>query len=200
MNMLDTQNIASQESRAKRLKDMTHGTHESLDTRIMSAMPFASREQYGLFLRVQHQFHKDIDTLFDNQILGSYLPDLAGRRRLGLIAVDLADLDFSEPAGDGARFFDADVDVPTAFGWLYVAEGSNLGAAFLLKEASKLGLSEEFGARHLAAHPSGRGLHWRGFTDALNALQLSDDEDQRVCDGTTAAFQRVHMLVGQVFD
>ena len=33
-------------------------------------------------------------------------------------------------------------DIPTALGWLYVAEGSNLGAAFLIKEAEKLGLSE----------------------------------------------------------
>lgn len=90
-------------------------------------------------------------------------------------------------------------DLPTALGWLYVAEGSNLGAAFLLKEAAKLGLSEAFGARHLAAAPEGRGLQWRTFTAALDALELSDDEEGRVVAGAEAAFRRVRGLVKDAF-
>jgi protein TonB len=63
-------------------------------------------------------------------------------------------------------------------GWLYVAEGSNLGAAFLLKEAVKLNLSGSFGARHLAGAPEGRGLHWRTFTAALDSSQQQEMSDQ----------------------
>jgi heme oxygenase len=91
------------------------------------------------------------------------------------------------------------LDVPQALGWVYVAEGSNLGAAFLLKEAAKLGLSEEFGARHLSGHPAGRGLHWRNFVAAFNALPMSDDEEMQAAEGAKAAFRRVHGLVDAIF-
>ncbi|MDP1908319.1 MAG: biliverdin-producing heme oxygenase, partial [Hyphomicrobium sp.] len=83
-------------------------------------------------------------------------------------------------------------------GWLYVAEGSNLGAAFLLKEAEKLGLSDTSGARHLAGAPEGRGLHWRTFVAALDAVTLSAAEEQRAVAEAEAAFERVHALTEQL--
>lgn len=73
-------------------------------------------------------------------------------------------------------------------GWPYVAEGSNLGAAFLLKEAAKLGLSETFGARNLTGAPEGRGLNWRIFIAALDALEVLPVEDECVVAGAKFAF------------
>ena len=186
-------------SRAKRLKARTNTTHERLDASIMAGRPFEDMQRYGLFLKVQYSFHRDIDALYARPVLDGMLPDLDGRRRLKLIALDMADLGLDLPAIASTPALQSDADVPTALGWLYVAEGSNLGAAFLLKEAAKLGLSETFGARHLAAAPEGRGLHWRTFTAALDALQLSDDEEDRAVAGAEAAFRRVHGLVKEVF-
>ena len=183
-------------SRAKRLKTATNETHERLDKSIMMQKPFESRERYGQFVQVQYLFHREIDALYSNAILDGMLPDLLGRRRFGLIEFDLADLAIVPPATDRPPSFDrVTVDIQSALGWLYVAEGSNLGAAFLLKEAAKLGLSETFGARHLAAAPEGRGLHWKTFTAALDALQLTEPEETRVIDGARAAFARVQELV-----
>jgi heme oxygenase len=179
--------------RATRLKLVTQAVHERLDARIMATGLFASREVYGLFLRVQHAFHRDIDALYANTALERLLPGLEKRRRLPLIEADLADLGIEAPATRPA--FGADADVPTALGWLYVAEGSNLGAAFLLKDAAKLGLDETFGARHLAPAPEGRGLAWRTFTAALDAPALTEEEEQRVIEGAMAAFTRVQGLV-----
>ena len=183
--------------RAKRLKAATHAAHERLDKRIMAADPFGSRERYGQFVVVQHAFHRDIDALYDNAVLDRLLPDLAGRRRLPHIAQDLADLGLTALQFDTPPAFDIGVttDMPTALGWLYVAEGSNLGAAFLLKEALKLGLTETLGARHLAGAPEGRGLHWRTFTAALDAVTLSSAEESRVVDAAINAFTRVYGLV-----
>ncbi len=180
-------------SRSKRLKAATNEMHEALDKRIMQSYPFSSREHYGRFLKVQHRFHRDIDALYANLVLDRLLPDLNDRRRLHLIVQDLADLGMSAPESNRAPVFvsNAQADIPTALGWLYVAEGSNLGAAFLLKEAIKLGLDENSGARHLAPHPSGRGLHWRTFTASLDSLTLNDDEEQRVVAGAKAAFRAV---------
>lgn len=187
--------------RSKRLKARTTGTHERLDQSIMACNPFASRERYALFLNVQYQFHRDIDALYDARALDAVLPDLKGRRRFVQVGKDLDDLGFDLPAADGAPAFsdDVQIDVPTALGWLYVAEGSNLGAAFLIKEALKLGLSEERGARHLAGAPEGRGLHWRTFTAALDEIELTHAEEERVVAGAEAAFRRVHALVREIF-
>jgi heme oxygenase len=187
--------------RAKRLKEATNETHDRLDKSIMAHNPFESPERYALFVKVQHQFHREIDALYSNPVLDQLLPDLAGRRRFDLIGQDLADLGVTVPATDASPVFaaGAEVDLPTALGWLYVAEGSNLGAAFLLKEAKKLGLSETCGARHLAASPEGRGLHWKTFTAALDTVRLTDPEEERVATGARAAFMRVQALVNEVF-
>lgn len=181
-------------SRTKRLKAATREAHEVLDGFIMSAKPFESRESFGKFVQTQYLFHKDLDAFFFNETLDGLLPDLKGRRRLGFIEQDLADLEISTPESADARFSqnDAAFDLPEALGWLYVVEGSNLGAAFLLKDAAKIGLGETFGARHLAGAPEGRGLHWRTFVAALDAIELSEAEEGRVIAGAEAAFRKVH--------
>lgn len=187
--------------RAKRLKEATHATHDRLDKSIMGHKPFENRARYALFVKVQHQFHREIDALYTNPKLDKLLPDLAGRRRFDLIEQDLADLGMAALPSDSSPVFPpgADADLPTALGWLYVAEGSNLGAAFLFKAAQNIGLSETFGARHLAAAPEGRGLHWKTFTAALDGVSLTGPEEERVVAGAEAAFTRVQGLVNEVF-
>ncbi|KQO83325.1 biliverdin-producing heme oxygenase [Rhizobium sp. Leaf262] len=186
--------LAIEPSRTKRLKAATRQAHEELDGFIMSAKPFESRENFGKFVKTQHLFHSDLDAFFSNETLDALLPDLKGRRRLDFIAQDLQDLGLGQPETPAARFQanDQDFDLPEALGWLYVVEGSNLGAAFLLKDAAKLGLDETFGARHLAGAPEGRGLHWRTFVAALDAVPLDQDEEDRAIAGAEAAFRAVH--------
>lgn len=195
MNMLEhpTHEGPGIESRAKRLKAATHETHDRLDKKIMKCEPFADLERYGRFLDVQHRFHHDIDPLYGHDALAAILPDLKARRRLDLIRKDMLDVEIPLPVLTPNT--DHPIDVPSALGWLYAAEGSNLGAAFLLKEAAKLGLSESFGARHLAAAPEGRGLHWRTFTAALDRLEVSAEAEERVIEGARQAFSRVLFLV-----
>ncbi|WP_238121025.1 MULTISPECIES: biliverdin-producing heme oxygenase [unclassified Xanthobacter] len=193
--------VLERPSRAQALKALTHAAHERLDKAIMAGRPFESRERYGLFLSVQWGFHREIDALYSNPELDRLLPDLPGRRRFDLISQDLADLGLPLPAATSAPRFGVGeaVDIPTALGWLYVAEGSNLGAAFLLKAAAGLGLSETLGARHLAAAPEGRGLHWKTFTAALDATVLDDAAEARAAAGAEAAFNRVADLVAVTF-
>jgi heme oxygenase len=190
---------ATTASRARALKAQTANTHDRLDKAIMAGAPFADRARYGLFLAVQQPFHRDIDALYDDPRLIALLPGLGERRRLGQIESDLADLGLPIPATSEPPRFTVDADLPTALGWLYVAEGSNLGAAFLFKAALKLGLSETFGARHLAGHPDGRAAHWRQFVQALDAIDLSPEQEAQVVAGANAAFGRVHGLVAETF-
>ena len=181
-------------SRTKRLKAATRAAHEKLDGFIMSAKPFENRENFGKFVQTQHLFHSELDALFSDKTPDALLPDLKGRRRLSLIEQDLEDLTVAKPDIETPHFNDSaeTIDLPEALGWLYVVAGSNLGAAFLLKDAAKLGLGETFGARHLAGAPEGRGLHWRTFVSALDAIDLTQEEEDRAIAGAKAAFSKVH--------
>lgn len=178
-----------------RLKQGTRAAHGALDARIMAGQPFADRGRYGQFLLVQYEFHRLVDPHYAHAGLAAVLPDLQERSRLDAIAADLADLAIPAPPAAPA----VDRDEAEALGWLYVAEGSSLGAAFLLKWAGQLGLSETFGARHMAAAPEGRAQHWRRFTNALDALELDGDAEVRAIAGANAAFARVQGLVEQHF-
>ena len=110
------------------------------------------------------------------------------------IARDLQDLEQTLPGAD-IDALPSDLALPAALGWLYVAEGSNLGGTILYKMAARLGLNRDFGARHLAAHPDGAARHWREFTAALDAVPLSAEQDQQVIDAADAAFRSVHRHV-----
>lgn len=184
------------EPRSRHLKSLTREVHEHLDNSIMSMATFASLEGYVPFLKVQYLFHLAVDPLYREEGLKALLPDLLARRRLPLAAADLADLAIDRPeAGPPVFAPGARVDVPTALGWCYVAEGSTMGAALLRKEAAKLGLSDDFGARHLAPAPEGPAPHWRAFVAALDAVELDAEEEDRVTQGAVAAFAHVQALV-----
>lgn len=187
-------------SRAKRLKSLTHETHERLDRSIMAAASFDSLDGYARFAGIQYRFHRDIDALYDDPALQALLPGLADRRRLGLIEADLADLGVALPAAaEPAAFAAGAIDPATALGWLYVAEGSNMGAALLRKAAAGLGLSDSHGARHLAPAPEGPAAHWRAFTAALDAAELSAEGEADTVAGANAAFARVQAYADAAF-
>ncbi|MFT4253833.1 MAG: biliverdin-producing heme oxygenase [Caulobacter sp.] len=193
--------LADAQTLAKRLKAGTTATHERLDKSIMAGRPFEDRERYGRFLDVQLRFHRDIDGLYQRPELAARLPELDERRRLAAIEADRADLGLPPPEDLPAPAFSAEVepDLATALGWLYVAEGSNLGAAFLFKAAAKLGLDATFGARHLAGHPDGRAAHWRQFTAALDAAGLDAAGEARAMAGAETAFSQVQSYVDAAF-
>ncbi len=170
-----------------RLKAGTRGTHERLDSAIMARRPFESRARYGMFVLVQHDFHSIVSPLYQHAGLAALLPDLDSRDRLPAVEQDLHDLGLAVPSHQSVR---SEFDIANALGWLYVAEGSNLGAAFPLKAARQLDLS---------AAPEGRGLHWKTFTGALDAIGLSTDEEARVIVGANDAFAQVLSSVERRF-
>ncbi len=184
----------TQLTRAERLRSANHTTHDALDTAIMAAKPFDSLTNYGRFLKVQYAFHRDVSPLYTDVAVAALIPDLASLSRLDAVARDIASIGAALP-GDTGIPAATGLAVPEALGWLYVVEGSNLGAAFLLKAAKKMGLSETHGASHLAEAPAGRAAHWRLFKDAFNAVEFTEVEDARVIAGANAAFVRVRALV-----
>ncbi|THF60181.1 biliverdin-producing heme oxygenase [Pseudothauera rhizosphaerae] len=186
-------------TRSQRLKAATHATHDVLDKRVMAGDIFASRDHFARFLRVQYRFHRDIEALYADPALAALLPDLAARCRRPQVAADLTALGQPLPPPAPARLT-AGLPLPEALGWLYVAEGSNLGGTLLYKWAhEKLGLDQNCGASHLAAHPEGAARHWREFTAALDAVALSPAQEAAVIAAAEEAFRTVHGYVDEEF-
>lgn len=183
---------------SQRLKTETAQQHERMHELMERGNPFADRGSYACFVAAQYLFQRDVEHLFQDAAVKAAVPDLEARGRQEASLADLADLGAELP--QDALSSEA-VGMPEALGWLYVSEGSTLGAAFLFKEArDRLGLSEAFGARNLAAYPQGRALAWRAFVASLDAPELGDAAIQdKVIAGANAAYDRFGSLLERYF-
>lgn len=180
-----------------RLKQETAVQHERMHTLMETADPFASRDGYARFVAAQYLFQRDIEHLFADPSVRAAVPDIDSRGRAAASLADLADLAWDVPHGDVAS---RGVAMPEALGWLYVSEGSTLGAAFLFKAAKdNLGLSAEFGARNLAAYPEGRAAAWRNFVASLDSDALTPETHDAVIAGANAAYDRFGQLLADMF-
>lgn len=109
---------------------------------------------------------------------------------------DLADLGLT-PQQQGIAT--DEISFPQSLGWIYVSEGSTLGAAFLLKEAQvRFGFNADFAARNLAAYPEGRGLVWKRFKQTLDDANFSLEEQQLIIEGAMQGFHRFGELLAQL--
>lgn len=180
---------------AQRLKAESRTDHDSVDNLVMSVKPFINNENYSKFLQLQSVFHKIVDDIYKDEELNKHIPELEFMARLDAVYQDLKDLN-AQP------YEFATLPQPTgnkAIGWLYCAEGSNLGAAFLFKDAKKLDYDAEKGARHLAPHPDGRGKHWKEFVEYLNNLPLDQNEQDEAIEGAKEAFAFYKVILRQIF-
>ena len=176
-----------EKSRTKKIEEFTDSQHQELHKLVAAGNPFAARENFAIWVSVQYKFQQKISDLYRNPTLKEKLPDLEDRSRLPAAASDLKDLGKDVP--EETILNSEDLSTAQVLGWLFVSEGSTLGAAVLRKKAAaELELSDEFGASHLAASPEGRGKHWKAFTALINELPMSEEEEHQMREAAHAAF------------
>ncbi|MGT2549973.1 biliverdin-producing heme oxygenase [Acinetobacter geminorum] len=169
-----------------RLKQETAAEHERMHQLMSKAKVFSSKEKYAQFTLSQYYFQREIEHLFEKEGVAGLIPDLDIRGRSKQALADLNDLGIQP---NGQQLQSENVQLPEALGWIYVSEGSTLGAAFLFKEAQKhLGFSETFAARNLAAYPEGRAKVWKRFVQALDETGFDQIQQDRVVQGALDAF------------
>ncbi|BDF93481.1 MULTISPECIES: biliverdin-producing heme oxygenase [unclassified Pseudoalteromonas] len=184
--------------RMSQLKRTTAEVHDDLDQKIMVQSPFASKQNYADFLRFQYLLLNHVEPLYNSQQLAPFFADLASRNRCHAIALDLQDLGMQAHTATQQINLD-NLTLAQAVGWLYVIEGSKLGAAMLAKEVTQLGLDADFGARFLAGPGNGRGSQWREFMQAVEALDLTSNDEQELYQGAKDAFATAHQLLNIIY-
>ena len=183
--------------RSQRLNQITHEPHSRLDALVKAHAPFETQANFARFVVAQYLFQSELVALYNDAELNQIVPDLAERCRAEAARLDLGDLDTDVPAAvAGAVKHPGKAE---ALGWLFVSEGSKLGAAFLIKRAVGLGLSETFGARHLGEPAGGRAEGWKRFTRTLDALEFSAEEEAAAEQGAIDAFVRFTVLLEQAY-
>ena len=183
--------------RSQRLNQITNEPHTKLDALVKAHAPFETRANFARFVVAQYLFQSELVALYNDAELIKIVPDLAERCRAEAAKLDLGDLDTEVPAPVAGAV--KNPSKAEALGWLFVSEGSKLGAAFLIKRAVGLGLSETFGARHLGEPAGGRAEGWKSFTRTLDALQLSAEEEAAAEKGAVDAFVRFTVLLEQAY-
>jgi heme oxygenase len=195
---MTTQDTAQRPSlRSQRLNQITNEPHTKLDALVKAHAPFETQASFARFVVAQYLFQSELVSLYNDAELTSIVPDLPARCRAEAAKADLADLDTEVPAPVAGA-----VNNPSkaeALGWLFVSEGSKLGAAFLIKRAVGLGLSETFGARHLGEPAGGRAQGWKSFVKTLDELELSAEEEAELDKGAIDAFNRFTVLLEQAY-
>jgi len=183
--------------RSQRLNQVTHEPHTQLDALVKAHAPFETQANFARFVVAQYLFQSELVALYNDAELIAIVPDLPARCRAEAAKADLSDLDTDVPAPIAGA-----VNNPSkaqALGWLFVSEGSKLGAAFLIKRAVGLGLSETFGARHLGEPAGGRAEGWKSFVKTLDGLQLTEQEEADLDQGAIAAFNRFTVLLEHAY-
>lgn len=176
------------------LKLESKTAHEYVDHLMMSYHPFKDKESYGKFLKLQEVFHRIVQPIYFDEENNKKIHGLRSLARHGKVLQDMQDLGVSSL---GIK----DLPYPTgpeAIGWLYCAEGSNIGAALLIKEAKKIDINEKYGARHLAPHADGRGQHWRAFAKKFDEV-FKGLSAEKVLKGAKESFHFYQKLARDVF-
>ena len=183
--------------RSQRLNQITHEPHSKLDALVKAHAPFETQGNFARFVVAQYLFQSELVALYNDPELNSIVPDLADRCRADAAKADLADLGTEVPAPVAGAVHNP--SKAQAMGWIFVSEGSKLGAAFLIKRAVGLGLSDTFGARHLGEPAGGRAEGWKTFTRILDSLELSAEEEAQAEKGALDAFNRFTVLLEQAY-
>ncbi|MDY7559145.1 biliverdin-producing heme oxygenase [Pseudomonas sp. CCC3.2] len=183
--------------RSQRLNQITQAPHEQLDKAVKANAPFESLASYTRFVVAQYVFQAELEAVYNDPELVKIFDDLPDRCRAEHAKADLTDLCTVVPEPVAGALLQ-----PTKFqalGWLYVSEGSKLGAAFLIKRAVALDLNATFGARHLSEPAGGRADGWKRFVRTLDNLQLSAEQEAQVERGAIEAFERFNVLLRQAY-
>lgn len=172
------------------VKQYTRSVHESLDKRIIRSKPFENEKNDRNFLKMQYAFHWLVSPLFNTKKLIDKIPALESGCRLEVLNRDCLALGINKK-GITEIVEDLDqlkVSDEEAIGWLYTVEGSNLGAAILLKMARKIGIDQHSGAEHLSGHNEGRGKHWLELKNDIDDIELTQANQDAICRGSKDAF------------
>jgi len=153
------------EDRRFALKRATNEAHERVESVVRDAGMFESREGFRRYLAATFEMRSRYERLLDMNRANLVWADFPTRKIADLVGQDVADL--GGVAVNPEQVDSQALSAGKLLGIMYVLEGSSLGARILVKSAANMGLTPDFGARHLFKQAEDRGA-WRSFIAAMS--------------------------------
>ena len=181
-------------SRRMRLRGATDALHQSIDSRIRQTGFLTTQAGYVAYLRATLRARQAIEARLDASGAQAIYPPWPARKIAPALSLDISDLSGGSPEDVQCGPPPSPFSLGSIWGALYVLEGSAVGARLLLRQAAILGLTPQFGARHLACQATAPSA-WKDFVAALDEVQLTCDQDAACVDGaitTFACFDRAY--------
>jgi len=137
-------------------------------------------------------FHAAVEGLWCTIDWSAALDDIEQRRRAHLLEADLAALGSTHAGLARCPGVPSCDDLATAFGVLYVTEGSTLGGRHLLNVVERtLGVTRDSGASYFASYGERIDEMWRRFGVAADTWCNDEEQCARAAEGARAAFASI---------
>ena len=158
------------------MRTATAPEHDRVD-RAFDEFDLSDRADYRAFLIAQAQPLATVEAAVDTFDPSAILPDWPARRRVPLIAADLADLGATMPPAEPLHLSCH----AAALGAIYVLEGSRLGGALLARN-----VSVDLPDRFIRCPPAPK--RWRGLIEVLDGTLKSEDQRDAAVTAARAVF------------
>lgn len=172
-----------------KLRNATRPTHEELDAAMLPYIRnIRSAEAYCKLLAAFYGFFTPVYEQINAYLQTSYLPDYNTRRKPEDIVTNLSRLSCPVPVSDHAKHLPSITNNASAFGALYVMEGSTLGGLMIKKMlAEQTGLPDEQ-LSFFAGYGKATRERWNGFIAALNSIAQNEEEEQAAVEAASQTF------------
>ncbi|WP_256011470.1 biliverdin-producing heme oxygenase [Desertivirga xinjiangensis] len=179
-----------------KIKEATRVPHQQVEKKVVLRIKAIRNEaDYANLLTHFYAYFNAVEKAVAPYITTEILPDLAERRNSSYIKADIEALgacvdelpDCLTPAIN---------NIPQAIGALYVLEGSIMGGPYIVQMLEKAGLSKGFS--FFSGYGEASGQKWALFTEVLNNIAKSENEEALVIQSAHDTFLRFGDVFGEV--
>ena len=173
----------------EKIREVTKPMHEKLDAALVPFITnIQSTDDYIKLLVAFYGFFKPVYSRIDTHLQTSFLPDYHTRRKPVDILKNLEALHYHQPVKNICVQLPLIVNNATAFGALYVMEGSTLGGLMIKKMiAGQTRLSDEQ-LSFFTGYGKKTREHWNVFVASLNEAANNESEEQAVITSAAETF------------
>lgn len=171
-----------------KIKEATQQAHQQLEkTVVLQLKGVRSNADYAQVLKNFYAYFQAVEQAIAPFVTTDTLPDLHERRNSSYIKRDIIELGSSVnelPQATAPQISNK----LQAFGALYVLEGSIMGGPYIVQMLQKYGMDKGF--HFFSGYGADSGKMWQAFTDVLNKLPVSTEEENTIIASADETFQR----------
>ena len=171
------------------LRAETAQSHQSLEKIVVRQIrEIQTTRDYINLLGFFYSYFESLEVLINEYISLSHLPDLYGRRKAGLISLDLISLGALVPQRLESDFLPEIKNQYQAFGALYVIEGSSLGGVHIAKMIHKKLPEAANSFLFFTGYGERTSEMWTRFKNVLDSISGNHAEINNIISGARETF------------